>query len=166
MGHMGSRRLASGFSRCFGYIAREREAVDRLCFCCVLFPRPASPVRFRPSLPGGVDPDDEFVGPPNRLVNILEHGQALCEGGIHIFVNSKCGRFRSLASQSVRMPTATPTRRIPAAYLGRVARGGCLLWPVGGFAGASSHGTIALETGFGACGAGGGAACDLRCERE
>ena len=44
--------------------------------------------------------------------------------------------------------------------------GGCLLWPVGGFAGASSHGTIALETGFGACGAGGGAACDLRCERE
>ena len=41
-----------------------------------------------------------------------------------------------------------------------------MLWAVGGFAGASSHGTIALEAGFGACGAGGGAACNLRCERE
>lgn len=41
-----------------------------------------------------------------------------------------------------------------------------MLWAVGGFAGASSHGTIALEAGFGACGAGGGVACDLRCERE
>ena len=43
---------------------------------------------------------------------------------------------------------------------------GCSLWAAGGFAGASSHGTIALEAGFGACGVGGGAACDLRCERE
>ena len=43
---------------------------------------------------------------------------------------------------------------------------GCLLWAMGGFADASSRGTIALEAGFGACGAGGGAACDPRCERE
>ena len=43
---------------------------------------------------------------------------------------------------------------------------GCSLWAAGGFAVASSRGTIALEAGFGACGAGGGAACDLRCERE
>ncbi len=43
--------------------------------------------------------------------------------------HSKYGRFRSLASQSVRTPTATPTRRIPAAYLGRVARGGACFGP-------------------------------------
>ena len=43
---------------------------------------------------------------------------------------------------------------------------GCSLWAAGGFAVASSRGTIALEAGFGACGAGGGVACDLRCERE
>ena len=42
-GHSGSRRLASGFSRCFGSMAREREAAGRPCFCYAL-----SPGRHRP----------------------------------------------------------------------------------------------------------------------
>ena len=58
------------------------------------FPRPAPPVRFRPSLPGLFDPGDEFVGPPNRLVNILEHGQALCEGGVHLIPSLSLGNDR------------------------------------------------------------------------
>lgn len=53
-----------------------------------------SPKRSSPSLPGVFDPGDEFIGPPNRLVNILEHGQALCEGGVHLIPSLSLGNGR------------------------------------------------------------------------
>ena len=65
-------------------IAWQERSSRQAPFLLRAFPRPASPVRFRPSLPGVFDPGDEFIGPPNRLVNILEYGQALCEGGVHL----------------------------------------------------------------------------------
>ena len=81
VGHSGSRKLASGLSGVL--IAWQERSSRQAPFLLRAFPRPASPVRFRPSLPGVFDPGDEFIGPSNRLVNILEYGQALCEGGVH-----------------------------------------------------------------------------------
>ena len=67
----------SGRGRVLSWVTWGHESWQAL-FLLRAYPRPAPPARFRPSLPGGVDPGDEFVGPSNRLVNILEHGQALC----------------------------------------------------------------------------------------
>ena len=74
--------------------AWQERSSRRPPFLLRAFPRPAPPARFRPSLPGAVDPGDEFVDPPNRLVNILEHGQALCEGGVHLVPSLLLGNGR------------------------------------------------------------------------
>lgn len=73
-------------------MARERQQAGPVP--TARFPGPAPPVRFRPSLPGVFDPGDEFIGPPNRLVNILKHGQALCEGGVHLIPSLSLGNGR------------------------------------------------------------------------
>lgn len=75
-------------------IAWQERSSRQAPFLLRAFPRPASPVRFRPSLPGVFDPGDELVGPLNRLVNILEHGQALCEGGVHLIPSLSLGNGR------------------------------------------------------------------------
>lgn len=89
VGHGGWREDSQGVLT----IWKERSSREAP-FLLHAFPRPAPPVRFRPSLPGAVDPGDEFVDPPNRLVNILEHGQALCEGGVHLVPSLLLGNGR------------------------------------------------------------------------
>lgn len=71
VGHEGWRVGSQGV-----LIAWQERSSRQAPFLLRAFPRPAPPVRFRPGLPGVFDPGDEFIGPPNRLVNILEHGQA------------------------------------------------------------------------------------------
>ena len=75
-------------------IAWQERSSRQAPFRLRAFPRPASPVRFRPTLPGVFGPGDEFIGPPNRLVNILEYGQALCEGGVHLIPSLLLGNGR------------------------------------------------------------------------
>lgn len=69
VGHESWRVGSQGVS-----IAWQEGSSRRAPFLLRAFPMPAPPVRFRPSLAGVFDPGDEFVGPPNSLVNILEHG--------------------------------------------------------------------------------------------
>lgn len=89
VGHEGWREGSRGVLT----IWKERSS-RQAPFLLHALTRPAGPVRFRPSLSGVFNPGDEFVGPPNRLVNILEHGQALCEGGVHLVPSPLLGNGR------------------------------------------------------------------------
>ena len=89
VGHEGWRVGSQGV-----LIAWQERSSRQAPFLLRAFPRTAPPARFRPSQPGAFDPGDEFIGPPNRLVNILEHGQALCEGGVHLIPSLSLGNGR------------------------------------------------------------------------
>lgn len=165
MGHMGSRRLVSGFSRCFGYIARERSSGQAL-FLLRAFPQ-AGIARPLPPEPSGRRRSWRRIRWSTESPRQHPGARAGPLRGRHTYFRQQQIWPFPLLRFPICLHAESDTHPAhPRGLSWPCGAWGCLLWAVDGFAGASSHGTIVLETGFGACGAGGGATYDLRCERE